>query len=90
MVNDAQPKVWGYRECHTIEQWTRFNDVIRTEFMRYVADSGAPDGATLELIGLRPNSEGARNDRGELIPRIECDRADSRTVEVELRTTWMA
>lgn len=91
------PRRYGYVMCVGPQDWIeRRSDVIdlfRTDAARLAARNGFPtpdDSVTTQIVGLRLNSEGARDDRGELMPRIECDGDDPRAVEVELRLRWEA
>lgn len=80
------PHEWGQLGLHFhIERFRRAVE----RWCRGVHPSPPPD-APVECVGWRLNSEGARDDRGELPPRIECEPDDPRAVEIEMRIGWRA
>jgi hypothetical protein len=81
---------YSYRQVVSFEEWAQAGALVLDRFLRYCTALGAPGGTPYEMAGLRLNAEGARDDRGELMTRIECDPKDTRVIEIELRTEWTA
>lgn len=89
---------YGFRMFVIPQEWGRFGADFHVEQFRRDADRNAKSNgypaprtaASVEIVGLRLNSEGARDDRGELPPRIECEPDDPRVVEIEMRIGWRA
>lgn len=87
---------YTYRQVFTAQEWFQVGALVvrwfESDLVRQCQIEGyplPPADSPLEVVGRRINSEGARDDRGELLHRIECDPADPRVVEVELRVSWV-
>lgn len=71
-----------------VHEWMEHEKEIRTKFLLSCAEAGAPDGKEYEVIWLRFNYSGARDNRGELFHRVVCDPMHDFAIQVMLRMKW--